>query len=539
MDAPAVVDPGPEELAARYEALLEREKTLLAERDALLTRLAQSDSVNAELNAALSNSQRLNELLRLKIDEIMAKRYGQAAGGFDASQLLLFAQQAAAAVEADAADAKATADEPNGDAGRAKKTQNTDKARHGRKAIAGSIRRERIEHPVAPAEVPCPCCGKDRVKLADEVSEQLEYIPASFVVYQHVRPKLVCRQCEGNIVVAPPPPAPIDKGLPGPGLIAHIITCKYDDHLPLHRLEHIFERHGVGIARSTMCGWIERAADLLEPLYKRMHELVLLSAVIHTDDTSVPVRDENSEKYRSGRLWVYIGDGRHPLTVFDYTPTHEAVGPAAWLAGFVGYLQADALKGYDRLYVDGSILEVGCWAHVRRKFHDAGTAQPALSLEAKAMLRRLYDVEDDAKQLDDEGRRKLRQERALPILTEIRAWLERASLTTLPKSPIGQAVSYALGNWKSLVRYCEDGRLAIDNNASERALKRVALGRSNWLFAGSDAGGRRAAILYSLVATCRRHGIDPEAYLRSVLLQVGTTPMSRIDELLPNRWKTT
>jgi transposase len=372
--------------------------------------------------------------------------------------------------------------------------------------------------------------------MGEEVSEQLEYVPASLLVLEHVRAKLVCRACE-TIVAADPPAKPLDKGLPGPGLIAHIITSKYSEHLPLHRLESVFARHGVDLSRQTMCGWMARAAELLEPVVKRMADLVRQSAVIWTDDTTVPVRDPKLNKTRTGRLWVYIGDREHPYTVFDYTPNRSRDGPAAWLGEWRGYLQADAYAGYDALFAGGGAVEVACWAHARRKFHDARDSDAVRSHQALAFIARLYAVEREAKELCDEERRRLRAEKSAPVLAELFAWMEAQQRAVLPKSPMGEALAYALNHRAALERYCGDGRLSIDNNVSERALRRVAVGRKNWLFAGSDAGGRTAAVLYSLVATCREHGIDPFVYLRDVLLRIVTHPASRLDELLPDRWR--
>ncbi len=334
---------------------------------------------------------------------------------------------------------------------------------------------------------------------------------------------------------------PIDKGLPGPGLVAHVITSKYADHAPLYRQEAMLARHGVEIARSTMCGWMKAAADLLAPLVALMALQVRQSKVIHTDDTPVPVQDPGRGKTRTGRLWVYLGDAEHPYTVFDYTPSRSRDGPASWLKDYMGYLQADAFGGYDGIYAGGGVVEVACWAHARRKFYDARTSDAARAHQALAMIRLLYDVERDAKEkkLDAVRRQALRQERSRPLLGQLQQWLEAERPGVLPKSPMGTAIQYTLNNWDALIRYAseDDGHLAIDNNAAERAIRPITIGRKNYLTLGSNAGGRTAAILYSLTASAKQHGLDPFVYLRDVLATVAAAPLSQLDQFLPDHWK--
>jgi hypothetical protein len=339
------------------------------------------------------------------------------------------------------------------------------------------------------------------------------------------------------VVIAERLPEPIERGRPGPGLLAYIITSKYADHLPLYRLEGIFRREGLELSRRTMCDWMATCAELLEPIYKEMHRRVLQSKVIGTDDTTVPVLDPTLGKARTGRLWLYRGDDGHPYLVFDYTPDRTAEGPERMLKGFEGYLQADAYPAYDRLFADGTIIEVGCWAHARRKFHEARTGAPEPAHIALAYIKRLYQVEDRAEGLDDAGRLELRQKESRPILDQFEAWLKGPHPGVLPKSPMGEAIGYALNHWVALKRYLEAGFLKMDNNAVENGERTVALGRKNWLFAGSDRGGRTAAALISLTATCKALGADPYAYLRDVLDRISTHPHSRLHELLPDRWK--
>ena len=326
--------------------------------------------------------------------------------------------------------------------------------------------------------------------------------------------------------------------MPGNGLLAHVVTSKYADHLPLYRQETIFKRHGLELARSTMCDWAASCAGLLESIVNAMKQRVLQSKVIGADDTPVTVQDHAGKGSKTGRLWVYLGDLDNPFVVYDYTPDRSRDGPESFLRTYAsGYLQSDAYAGYDGLHRRG-LVEVGCWAHARRRFYEARTSDPERSHAALAWIGRLYEVEHEARdrQLDDAARHALRQERSRPILESFGSWLEAESARTLPKSPIGEAISYTRSNWAALNRYLEAGFLSIDNNATENAIRPIALGRKNWLFCGSDTGGRTAATLMSLVQSCKNLHVEPFAYLRDLLERVSTHPHSRIAELLPDRW---
>ena len=409
---------------------------------------------------------------------------------------------------------------------------------HGRTPLPALLPRRRVEYPLPEERCACTACGGRLVKIGEETSEQLDYQPASLFVTEHVRFTYACHACEGTMVTAERPAAPIEKGRPGPGLLAQVVTAKYADHVPLNRQSEIFSRHGVTLARQTLCDWIAAAADLLTPLYADLTGSVLASRVIHTDDTVVPVLDRARTETREGRLWVYIGDGHPADIVYDYTANRSRAGPLAFLRDFRGYLQADAYAGYDALYATGRVVEVACWAHARRYFFDAKASDPARALPALGFIQHLYAVEREVKGADADTRRMRRVEQAGPVLTRFRQWLDAQADVVLPKSPMGEAVGYARAQWTALTRYCEDGALAIDNNVSERALRKIVTGRANWTFCGSDAGGERAAILYSLVATCKAHGLDPWAYLRDVLERIPSHPNRRRAELLPRHWKT-
>lgn len=420
---------------------------------------------------------------------------------------------------------------------------------HGRQPLPAHLPRERIEHDLTAAEQICPGCGHGRVRIGAEVSEQLDYRPASLYVVEHVRHTYACPACSrtadpadagpATITTASVPATPLPKGLSGPGLLAQVVVSKFADHLPLYRQADIFARQGVALARSTLGDWLAVVADLLQPLVTRLADRVRQSRVLQTDDTPVPVQAPGTQKTKTGHLWAYLGDADHPYVVFDYTPTYSGEGPRQFLGDYAGFLQADALQQYNALFVrpPPRPTEVGCWAHARRKFYDARGSEPVLADEALTRIRQLYEVERAAPDLPDADRVALRQRDARPVADAFFAWLENLQPQALPKSPFGQAVRYALAQRAALLRYLEHGFLAIDNNASERALRAVAVGRKNWLFAGSDAGGQTAAVLYSLVGTCRRLAVEPWAYLRDVLARWPTLPAEPRDELLPERWQ--
>jgi transposase len=311
------------------------------------------------------------------------------------------------------------------------------------------------------------------VKIGEETSEQLDYQPAALFVTEHVRFTYACHACEGTVVTADRPAAPIEKGRPGPGLLAQVVTAKYAEHTPLNRQVDIFARHGVTLARQTLCDWVAAAADLLTPLYEDLTATVLASRILHTDDTAVPVLDRQRTETREGRLWVYVGDGHPADIVYDYTADRSRAGPQAFLGAFRGYLQADAYAGYDALYATGRIIEVGCMAHARRYFFDAKASDPGRALPALGFIQQLYAVEREVKGADAETRRARRAAEAVPVLARFRPWLDAQADVVLPKSPIGEAVGYARAQWTALTRYCEDGALAIDNNVSERALRKI------------------------------------------------------------------
>ena len=422
-----------------------------AQHDALPDDVAALKALIHEQQSTIAQLKRANDGLTHRMELLLRRLYGRSSERIDASQLLLFGQ----AVAGQDAQADKSTDE-NASAPRPSRKRNG--RGHGRRPLPEDLPRHRIEHPMDPVELTCPCCGDPRQRIGEWISEQLEYTPASFFVLQHVRGKYACKQCEeGGVATAETSsPQVIEQGLPGPGLVAHVITSKYCDHLPLYRQEQMYTRHGVSLARSTMCGWLKEAAKLIEPLHALMCERIRQSKVMHTDDTPLPVQQTGRGKTKTGRLWVYLGDPRHPYTIYEYTPTRERDGPMNWLKDFTGYLQADAFGGYDGIYArsgGGEVIEVACWAHARRKFYDARLSDPARAHHAMGLIRQLYDIEAQAASMDATERYALRQREAVGVLDALEAWLKQEQEVVLPKAPIAQAIQYAMNHWDALRRY--------------------------------------------------------------------------------------
>lgn len=493
-----------------------------------------------ELDANRRDLTRVQHLL----EKLLRWRYGQKRERVDENQLFLFAAAIIGSGQQMPSDAEEpTAAAPGGEAsGTAPRSRPGGTKGHGRQRLPQSLERRRVIYDLAAHQRQCPECQGELKRIGEEISERLEYVPASLHVIEEACQKYACSKgC--TVVTATKPAAPIDKGLPGPGLLAHVAVSKYGDHLPLYRQEGIFQRQGVELSRKTMADWMRQCAELASPLVERMKELALSSKVVQTDDTPVPVLDPDLPRTRTGRIWTYVGDNDHPYTVYDYTPTRSRDGPDEFLKQFRGFLQADAYSGYDEIYKEPQrgISEVACWAHARRKFYEAQSSDLMRSMVLMAYIRLLYDVEREARdnKLTGAQRLALRQTKSKPIVADIKTYLETQQPKVLPKSPIGQAISYTLSNWKALMRYSDDGDLEIDNNGAERSLRPVAVGRKNWMFFGSDNGGRTNATLSSLIATCKRLRIDPFAYLRDVFQRVAAHPQQRLDELLPDKWAAT
>ena len=392
---------------------------------------------------------------------------------------------------------------------------------------------------IAPRHESCPGCGGTLRPLGEDVSEVLEYVPARFKVIRTVRPKLSCACCS-RIVQEPAPHRPIDKGLAGPGLLAHVLVAKYADHLPLYRQEEIYAREGVELDRSTMADWVGGASRTLRPLVEALKSYVLSAEKLHGDDVPVPVLEPGNGKTKTGRLWTYVRDDRPAgsdaasAVWFGYSPDRRGEHPASHLKNYRGILQADGYAGFNKLYETGEIVEAACWAHVRRKFFDLhqGHASP-VAKEALERIAQLYGIEKEIRGRSPDERQQVRQARSRPLLEAMQTWLKATMSKLSRKSELAKAIHYALERWMALRVFVNDGRVEMDNNAAERALRTVAIGRKNYLFAGSDAGGERAAAIYSLLGSAKLNGIDPEAYMAEVLRRIADHPINRIGELLP------
>ena len=386
----------------------------------------------------------------------------------------------------------------------------------------------------------CPGCGVERKEIGAEESWQIEYIPGRFERLQHVRKKYACSTCEKSgenpqMEVAAKAEAAIDKGMAGPGLLAFIVTSKFSDYLPLYRLEDIFERQGFEISRATQSVWCGDVADLVEPLYKLMGERVRQSHVVATDDTIMPMLSVG--KTKSARMWVYVGDEANPYNVFDFTLNRGRDGPKYFLRDYQQVLLADGYGGYDGVVAGNQITRAGCWAHARRKIVDAEKVAPEMAQQAVALIGTLFAVERKAKDLSDEERLALRQAQSVPVLANLREKLLEWKEQLLPKHPMAEAVNYSLSQWAELNVFCSDGAVPIDNNVSEREMKRVVLNRKNSLFVGNARGGRTAAILASLTSTCRRHDLDPQLYLTQLLMNLPEVKVGELSAWLPDQWK--
>lgn len=499
-----------------------------------------------ELLDVLHRTRHENEQLQHRLDLLLRRLYGPRTERFDPNQPLLIPDAF------DDPSAIAAPEAPPAVDPRAEEKAGTRKKQrgHGRKALPKDLPRIPVLYELTEAERRCPECGESRVQIGAECSEQLDYKPASLFVVEHRRCTYACPHCQGHVTTAEKPAQPIPKGLPGPGLLAHVITEKYADHIPLYRQERRLARQRVEITRSTLCDWMGGAAKVLEPLYELMKTFILLCGTIHTDDTSVKVRDSERKIKATGRLWIYWGDFRYPFNVFDFTMSRSRDGPSQFLEGYRGFLQADAFGGYDGIYAGGRVIEVGCNAHARRKFVEAQTTDLSRAAAALAFYRELYAIEKAIRKEiaeavpEDETdeslraaiRLRIRQERAVPVLERFGKWLEEQKKDVLPKSPINAAIGYVQNHWEALIRYASSGYLAIDNNVSEQHMKTIATGRKNWLFTGSEDGGKTMAILFSVVSSCQRHGHDPFVYLRDVLGRLPGLPKDRLAELLPDRW---
>jgi transposase len=412
-----------------------------------------------------------------------------------------------------------------------------------RRPLPERLHRERLVHP---APVVCPCCsGTAFRKLGEDTTETLERVPAQWKVIVHVRERLACRHCD-TIVQTPAPSHPIARGRAGPQLLADVLFGKYGAHLPLNRQSDIYANEGLDLGISTLADWVGAASATLKPLRDAIEAHVLAAERIHADDTTVPVLAKG--KCRTGRLWAYVRDDKPfagnaaPAALFHYAPTRAAEHPEAHLAGYTGLCQADAYSGYNGLYVagrkPGPIIEAACWAHGRRKFFELADLQKApIAIEAVHRIDELLAIEREINGRSPPERLAARRDRSRPLVLSLEEWLrgERRKLSS--KAPLAKAMDYTLKRWEAFTRFIDDGRICMTNNAAERAVRGIAVGRRNWTFCGSDSGGHRAAVIYTLIETAKLNDVDPRAWLADVLSRIGDHPMRRIDELLPWNWQ--
>jgi transposase len=517
-------------LVALVHAHQEELALLIADRDEELRRLeaeleSQRQTLSEKVDELRSSSERI-EHMKLVIEKLRHVMFGK-----KSEKIVLQLEQLEFGLEEE--ETTQAAMEAGLDRVSPAKEPQT---RPERKPLPEHLDREVITHVSGCAC--CPDCGSKLRHFGEDVSEQLEYIPDSFKVIRHVRPKFSCTGCD-RLVEAPAPSRPIERGLAGPGLLAHVIVSKFADHLPLYRQSEIYARQGVEISRSTLAGWVGGASDLLSPLVDAIQKHVLAGRKLHADDTPMPVLSPGSGKTKTGRLWTFVRDDRPagediaPAVWFAYSGDRKGEHPRQHLKNFRGALQADAYAGFHHLYGD-HIYEAACWAHARRKFHEIHIVHASpTTTEALARIGALYAIEDEIRGKPADLRLSIRQSRARPLLDELRTWMEKALRSLSSKSETAGAIRYALSRWRALTRYTDDGLLEIDNSAAERALRAVALGRKNFLFCGSDSGGERAAAMYSLIGSAKLNGLDPELYLRTVLARIADHPISNIQDLLP------
>ena len=523
----------PTDLEALKKQLLKTQQELASSRQNLASSqqaLASSQQQVAELSTTISEQESKLAAKEQQILELIKALRGKQRERIDPAQLFLFELGELEQIIEEELEKQ--------------KPARRGKKKHGRRLIPDELppswEQETREYTLPESERLCPIDGTPKQVIRFEESKQLDYIPAKIKVIVHRRAVYACpeKHDEAKLVAAPKPPQPIEKGLAASGLLAQVVVSKFGDHLPGYRQEDIFARHGIDIRRSTIYDWMASVADLLLPLHQLMVSRVLSSKVIHTDDTKVKLIDKSLKSTKTARFWAYLGDQRNPYAVYEFTEDRSRDGPTKFLTGFRGYLQADAYSGYDGIYLQSknSIIEVACWAHCRRYWHKAKESAPEAAHHALALITRLYEVERATADTDSQTRYAARQEHAVPLLEQFGEWLEQQN-SFLPKSLIGKARTYTLNQWQALNRYVEDGELSMDNNWAERSMRPIAIGRKNWLFVGSHAAGDRAAVLATVIASCKENLVEPWAYLNDILTRLPYQPTGDdLAALLPDRW---
>jgi transposase len=506
---------------------------IASEREAGAAREAELSAAKAGLIAKALEI----EKLELQIARLRRAQFGRSSEKIERTleQLELRLEELETEIATPAAAAEASAPDV------AQSSSPTKSKRSGRKPLPEHLPRREVVHEPS---CTCPACGGEMRKVGEDVTEVLDYIPGRFEVIRHIRPAFSCRRCE-SMLQAPMPTLPIERGKPSAGLLAHVLVSKYCDHLPLYRQSGIYAREGVELDRSILADWVGKAAALVSPLIEAVAHHVMAAEKLHADDTPVPVLAPGTGQTKTGRLWVYLRDERPygglapPAVVYRYSPDRKGVHPRTHLATFRGFLQADGYSGFGPLYETAAgqpatVTEVACWAHVRRKFYDIHVATNApIAGEALQRIGQLFDIERAAMGLAPQQRQRIRQSSARPIIDDLAPFLDASLATISGRSELAGAIRYGRSRWPALTRYLDDGQLEISNNAAERAIRPLALGRKNYMFAGSDAGGERAAAAYTLIETAKLNDLDPEAYLRDVLGRIADHRINRIAELLP------
>jgi len=503
------------QVAAMIQALLDQAKQDAA---ALQTKAAEIQSKDLKIQA-----------LTLELAHIRRIRYGVKSEALSPLQRDVFEETWNTDVSAIEAEVEQLADEHPGDT-----IAKPKRLRAGRQPLPDHL--PRIEHRHEFESCTCGQCGQDLVKIGEDVTEQLDVEPAKFFVHRHIRPQYACRHCE-TVTAAPIPPAIIDGGLAAPGLLAWVMISKYLDHLPLYRLEQIAARDQVVLARSTLADWVGRVGVALQPLADRLSWHLLQGHTLHADETPVAQLEPGRGKTRKAYLWAYRSNDLQPgpkIIVFDYQTSRSGQHARQFLGAWQGHLLVDDYGGYKALFTEATKIELGCWAHVRRKFFDLHQANASpMALEALQRIAVLYGIEADARDFDLLARQQWRLEKSQPVLDALYDWLQQTRARTAPGSGAAKALDYALKRWPALIRYAETGHLPIDNNPVENTIRPIALGKKNWLFVGSERAGQRAAAIQSLLGTSKLNGLDPAAWLKDTLEKLPTWPNSRIDELLP------
>jgi transposase len=545
-----------EQHAEREQQLIQR---LRITQETLQQIQAQHTATAEQFTLSIEEKNQEIRLLQAKIKQLLRTVRGSRQERINPDQLLLFSQEELEEIARELEEANKSTDTQNAqtDDSQAK----SPKKGHGRRRLPSNLPREVVRHELSDEERKCPCCGELRCEIGVEQSEQIEFVPARLKVIEHHRVKYACKGCQEHVQIAPKPPQPIEKGLAGPSLLAHVTVSKFGDHLPLYREEDLFDRTGYMIRRSTICEWLFELAQLVRPLVMRMKYLVLQSQVIHTDDTKIKMIQP--QMCIEARFWPYLGDWLHRYAVYDFTLDRTRDGPLKFLAGYRGYLQADAYSGYDRVFGPGLATEVACWVHARRYWHEALDYDHVRANTALGFIARLSQIESELDKahpvINLQGERNFdavaagRQQHSLPILNRFSQWMdeELASRKILPKSIIAKAFTYTMNQWAALCRYVEQGYLSMENNVAERMVKYPAIGRKNYLFVGNEQAGHNAAVFYSLITSAKINGVEPLAWLTDVYRRLPALrsseafhqsengepiESSQLDELLPDRW---